>query len=159
MFFIFYCLKSKFGINFKEVWIYSTFITIIYKEEVRQGLTLLSTLNQITLTSNRERLDNINSSMQGRFLLSWYVWLNNNIIIFKFFSNSFLPRVIIDPHNDQLPVGLTAQQAGHYTGITELRIQIPIRSEFFLNCYYIIYTVGKINRIKKTARITHFKQG
>ena len=46
--------------------------------------------------------------------------------------------LIIDPHNDLLPVGLIAQLVEHCTSVTEVRIWVPFRQEFFkpffLNC-------------------------
>ena len=34
-------------------------------------------------------------------------------------------ELIIDPHNDLLPVGLIAQLVEHCTGIAEVRVQVP----------------------------------
>ena len=39
--------------------------------------------------------------------------------------------LIIDPHNDQLPVGLIAQLVEHCTSIAEVRVWIPFRPKFF----------------------------
>ena len=36
--------------------------------------------------------------------------------------------LIIDPHNDQLPIGLLAQLVGHCTGIAEVRGRIPVQA-------------------------------
>ena len=36
--------------------------------------------------------------------------------------------LIIDPHNNQLPVGLIAQLVEHCTGIAEVRVLVPFRS-------------------------------
>ena len=52
---------------------------------------------------------------------------------FKYMENSCIIVIylhiyglIIDPHNELLPVGLIAQLVEHCTGITEVRVQIPI---------------------------------
>jgi len=37
---------------------------------------------------------------------------------------SFIYRVIIDPHNNQLPVGLIAQLVEHCTGSAEVRVRV-----------------------------------
>ena len=49
--------------------------------------------------------------------------------------------LIIDPHNDQLSVGLTAQLVEHCTGIAEVRVRVPFRSFFHLS---IVIFVEKI---------------
>jgi len=51
----------------------------------------------------------------------------NNIIYLHIYG------LIIDPHNDLLPVGLKAQLSEHRTGITEVIIRIPVyvQAEFF----------------------------
>ena len=47
-------------------------------------------------------------------------------------------KIIIDPHNDQLSVGLIAQRVEHFTGIAEVRVWVPFRPEFFgLTHYYL----------------------
>ena len=38
--------------------------------------------------------------------------------------------LIIDPHNDQLPVGLIAQLVPHCTRISEVRVRLPFRGPF-----------------------------
>jgi len=38
---------------------------------------------------------------------------------------------IIDPHNNQLLVGLLVQLAKHCTGITETRVRIPVQTWIF----------------------------
>ena len=38
--------------------------------------------------------------------------------------------LMIDPNDDQLPVGLIAQQVEHCTGIAEARVRVPLRPEF-----------------------------
>ena len=38
---------------------------------------------------------------------------------------------IFDPHNDLLSVGLTAQLEEDCAGITEVRVRVPFRPEFF----------------------------
>ena len=53
--------------------------------------------------------------------------------------------LIIDPHNNQFPVGLIAQLVEHCTSIAGAR---------FESCSSLRYY---ISRIKKTTRITHFK--
>ena len=44
----------------------------------------------------------------------------------------------IGPHNDQLPFGLIAQLVEHYTSITEVRVQVSSRPEFFSKTAKII---------------------
>ena len=39
-------------------------------------------------------------------------------------------KIIIDPHNDQLSVGLIAQRVKPSTGIAEVRVRVPFRPEF-----------------------------
>ena len=39
--------------------------------------------------------------------------------------------LIIDPHNDLLPVGLIAQLVEHCTGIAEVRVWIPVQAWIF----------------------------
>ena len=39
--------------------------------------------------------------------------------------------IVIDPHNDLLPVGLTAQLGEHCTGIAEVRVRIPVQAWIF----------------------------
>ena len=39
--------------------------------------------------------------------------------------------LIIDPHNDQLPVGLIAQLVECCTGIAEVRVQVPFMSTVY----------------------------
>lgn len=63
---------------------------------------------------------------------------------------------LIDPHNEQLPVGLIAQLAEHCTGIAGVWVRIPsVRPEFCLPRYYISSPPPKKKR--KTAKITRFK--
>ena len=40
-------------------------------------------------------------------------------------------KIIIDPHNDHLSVGLIAQVVVHCTVIREAKVQFPFRPEFF----------------------------
>ena len=44
--------------------------------------------------------------------------------------NPNLNRLIIDPHNNQLPVDLIAYLVEHCNGITEVRIWVMFRPEF-----------------------------
>ena len=44
---------------------------------------------------------------------------------------STIYRLISNTNNDQLPVGLIAQLVEHYTNITEVRVRVPFRLEFF----------------------------
>ena len=50
--------------------------------------------------------------------------------------------LIMDPHNDQLPVGPTAQLVEHVTCIAEAGVQVPFRSKIFRTffCYYLSST-------------------
>jgi len=41
---------------------------------------------------------------------------------------SIIHGFIIDPHNDQLSVGLISQLAEHCTGISLVRVQLPIEA-------------------------------
>jgi len=43
-------------------------------------------------------------------------------------SISIIYGLIIDSHNDQLPVGLIAQLVEQCTGIAEVRVRIPVLS-------------------------------
>ena len=36
--------------------------------------------------------------------------------------------IVINPHNDLLPIGLTAQLGEHCTGIAEVRVRIPVQA-------------------------------
>ena len=40
-------------------------------------------------------------------------------------------RLIVDPHNNLLPVGLIAQLVEHCTGIAEARVGIPVQAWIF----------------------------
>ena len=53
-------------------------------------------------------------------------WKNSCIIIVYL----HIYRLIINPHNNLLPVGLVAQLVEHCTCIAEVNIQIPLRPEF-----------------------------
>ena len=47
-------------------------------------------------------------------------------------------KIIIDPHNDQLSVGLIAQRVEHSIDIAEVRVRVPFRPELFgLTHYYL----------------------
>ena len=39
-------------------------------------------------------------------------------------------EVVVDPHNDQLKVGVIAQLIEHYTGISEVRRRVPFELTF-----------------------------
>ena len=53
---------------------------------------------------------------------------------FKYMKNSFIIiyvpiyRLIIDPHNHLLPVGLIVQLVEHCTGILEVKVRIPVQA-------------------------------
>ena len=52
---------------------------------------------------------------------------------------------IIDPHNDQLSVILIAQLVEHYTGIAEVSVRVPFRSEIFrLFFRYRLSSIAKL---------------
>ena len=56
---------------------------------------------------------------------------------------------MIDPYNDQLPVGLIAQLVEHCTGVAEVRVRVPSRP--FLH--------HRLVGAAKTAKITRIKIG
>ena len=43
---------------------------------------------------------------------------------------SIIYKLSVDPHNHQLPVSLRGQLVEHCIGITEVRVQVPFKSEF-----------------------------
>ena len=43
-------------------------------------------------------------------------------------SSHFSDMIVINPHNDLLPIGLTAQLGEHWTGIAEVRVRIPVQA-------------------------------
>jgi len=66
---------------------------------------------------------------------------------------ALLCRLIMDPHNDQLPVALIAQLVDHCTGIADFRVEAQIRPEFFsptLSCLvpscYCLSSIDKLQR-------------
>ena len=65
---------------------------------------------------------------------------------------STVSRLIIDPQNDQLLVGLIAQLVEHCTGITEVRVWVSFRPEFFRSslhyCSSSILMTAKIINIE-----------
>jgi len=44
----------------------------------------------------------------------------------------------MDPHSDQLPVGLIAQLVEHCTGITEVRVRVPLKHEAINKALFIL---------------------
>ena len=64
-------------------------------------------------------------------------------------------KIIIDPHNNQLLVGLIAQRVEHCTGIAEVRVRVPFRPEFFgLTHYYL----SRAHTCKDHTLKIHFNQ-
>lgn len=61
--------------------------------------------------------------MQGSNLLI-PTHISNTLLLYYYHVSPHL-RLTRDPHNDQIPVGLTAQLVEHCTGIAEVRVQIP----------------------------------
>ena len=59
---------------------------------------------------------------------------SNEISLIKTHVSSIY-GLIRDPHNDQLPVGVTAQLVEHCTGIAEVRARVLFRPEFFRPCF------------------------
>ena len=52
---------------------------------------------------------------------------------------------LIDPHKDQLPVGLIAQLVEYCTGIAGVRVQVLFRPEFFWPFFcYSLSSIAKL---------------
>ena len=60
------------------------------------------------------------------------------------FNISTIYGLIIDSHNDQLPVGLIAQLEEHCTGIAEVSVWVTFRPEFFRA--FFPYCITKLRR-------------
>ena len=54
--------------------------------------------------------------------------LRNYVMLLEYIT---IYRLIIDPHDNFLPVGLIAQLEEHCTRIAEIKVRVPFRSEFF----------------------------
>jgi len=62
------------------------------------------------------------------------MWIPEYALYYTSSKVSTVQAIIIDPHNNQVPLALIAQLvAQHYTGITEVRIQVPF-TPFFPYC-------------------------
>ena len=64
-------------------------------------------------------------------------------------------KIIIDPHNDPLSVGLIAQRVEHSTGIAEVRVRVPFRPEFFGLTHYFL---SSAHTCKDHTLKIHFNQ-
>ena len=75
------------------------------------------------------------------------------IIIEKHIST--IHGLIIDAHDDQLPVGFIVQLVEHCTGIAEGRGQVLLRLEFFKP--FFCYSSSSINNVKNHVPTNNVK--
>ena len=64
--------------------------------------------------------------------------LKTKILSVKNLGLTLLQQVIMNSRNHQLPVGVIALLVEHRTNIAEVRVQVPLRPEFFGSYFAIV---------------------
>lgn len=108
----------------------------IWKSELGSRLFCVSVLTIATPHPNDKGMKFIHRtakyeiSLEKRRSLTLFKTISirssNEILLQMWLCVSNIYAFVIDPHNDRLPIGLTVQPVEHSTGITEVRVQVPL---------------------------------